>query len=101
MQLARSAPRAPVLHSRGLQRHSLLLRATPAPSPTTPLPTPPPPHTHTQLCFVVCDALKSKSDSMVALAEDHLNDIASNLAAVGAAVLTQLVADGWWIDPVM
>jgi divalent metal cation (Fe/Co/Zn/Cd) transporter len=41
------------------------------------------------VCFVVCNALKARSDSMVALAEDHLNDIASNLAAIGAALLTQ------------
>jgi divalent metal cation (Fe/Co/Zn/Cd) transporter len=50
---------------------------------------------------VVCNALKSKSDSMVALAEDHLNDIMSNLAALAGAAATTLVVGGWWIDPVV
>jgi divalent metal cation (Fe/Co/Zn/Cd) transporter len=36
---------------------------------------------------------------MLALAEDHLNDIISNAAAVATAVLATAVADGWWIDP--
>jgi hypothetical protein len=52
------------------------------------------------VCYAACAALASKSDAMLALAEDHLNDIASNLAAVGAAALTGFVAGGWWIDPV-
>lgn len=51
------------------------------------------------VCFVVCASLKSKSDSMMALAEDHLNDIMSNMAAVAAAALTQFVEGGWWFDP--
>jgi hypothetical protein len=53
------------------------------------------------VCWLVCNSLKSRSDSMLALAEDHLNDIMSNLAAVGAALLTQRVEGGWWIDPAM
>jgi divalent metal cation (Fe/Co/Zn/Cd) transporter len=44
--------------------------------------------------------LKDKSDSMLALAEDHLNDIASNLGAVGAAAATAALPEAWWIDPV-
>ncbi|KAI8462623.1 MAG: cation efflux protein [Monoraphidium minutum] len=50
------------------------------------------------VCFVVCNALKGRSDSMLALAEDHINDVMSNLAAVGAAAATTLVQGGWWID---
>lgn len=47
------------------------------------------------LCYVLCIALASKSDSMVALAEDHLNDIMSNVgAAVTAAVAVQVRGTG-------
>eukprot|EP00878_Enallax_costatus_P006730 GHUV01007055.1.p1 GENE.GHUV01007055.1~~GHUV01007055.1.p1 ORF type:complete len:291 (+),score=72.27 GHUV01007055.1:111-875(+) len=52
------------------------------------------------VCYLVCNALASKSDSMVALAEDHLNDIMSNMCAIVTAVLAGLVPNGWWIDPV-
>ncbi|WIA22973.1 hypothetical protein OEZ86_009896 [Tetradesmus obliquus] len=52
------------------------------------------------LCWAVCAALQSKSDSMLALAEDHLNDIMSNLCAIVTAVLAGVVANGWWVDPV-
>ena len=51
------------------------------------------------LCYIVCQALSSQSDSMLALAEDHLNDILSNAAAVVAAVAAWMVVNGWWIDP--
>ncbi|WIA22975.1 hypothetical protein OEZ85_001333 [Tetradesmus obliquus] len=46
------------------------------------------------LCWAVCAALQSKSDSMLALAEDHLNDIMSNLCAIVTAVLAGVVANG-------
>jgi divalent metal cation (Fe/Co/Zn/Cd) transporter len=46
-------------------------------------------------CFVQCAALRGKSDSMVALAEDHLNDIVSNLAAIGTALAAQLPWPLW------
>lgn len=52
------------------------------------------------VCYLVCGALASKSDSMVALAEDHLNDIMSNVCAIITAVAASLVPNGWWIDPV-
>ncbi|GBF97913.1 cation diffusion facilitator [Raphidocelis subcapitata] len=52
------------------------------------------------VCYAVCVVLQDKSDSMLALAEDHLNDIASNLGAVGAAAATAALPEAWWIDPV-
>jgi len=52
------------------------------------------------ICYVLCVALASKSDSMVALAEDHLNDIMSNVAAAVTAAIATRVEGAWWVDPV-
>ena len=41
--------------------------------------------------YLLCTALKHRSDSMLALAEDHCNDVASNLTAIGTATLAILV----------
>ena len=38
-------------------------------------------------------------DAMVALAEDHLNDILSNMAAVATAGIAGYWAEAWWVDP--
>jgi divalent metal cation (Fe/Co/Zn/Cd) transporter len=38
------------------------------------------------------------SDSLDALAEDHLNDVASTIAAIATAVLAAKVPSIWWID---
>ncbi|GAX82368.1 hypothetical protein CEUSTIGMA_g9797.t1 [Chlamydomonas eustigma] len=50
------------------------------------------------ICYMLCSALASKSDSMVALAEDHLNDIMSNLAAAITACIAIEVDNAWWVD---
>lgn len=36
---------------------------------------------------------------MVALAEDHLNDIMSNVVAICSAFMAHYIPHGWWIDP--
>lgn len=51
------------------------------------------------ICYIQCAALASSSDSMVALAEDHLNDILSNVAAAITAAIATEVAGAWWTDP--
>lgn len=44
---------------------------------------------------------KTKSDTLGALAEDHLNDVMSNTAAlVTAAVATAHGGELWWFDPI-
>lgn len=35
-----------------------------------------------------------------ALAEDHINDVASNLGAMLAAGIVKFWPAGWWVDPV-
>lgn len=52
------------------------------------------------ICYLQCIALASKSDSMVALAEDHLNDILSNVAAAVTAAAAVQIDNAWWCDPV-
>jgi cation diffusion facilitator family transporter len=47
-------------------------------------------------CYAQCAALRGSSDAMVALAEDHLNDIVSNLAAIGTALAAQLPWSAAW-----
>lgn len=49
--------------------------------------------------FFLCNALKGQSDSMAALAEDHINDVASNLGAMLAAGVVKFWPGGWWVDP--
>ena len=50
--------------------------------------------------YFYCVRLRDKSDSMGALAEDHLNDVFSNTAAIVIAVIAVLWRRGWWVDPV-
>lgn len=52
------------------------------------------------VCWAYCRVFASRSDSMQALAEDHINDVMSNLAAVGAALIAGLAPGAWWADPV-
>lgn len=52
------------------------------------------------ICYWTCSALSGTSDSMVALAEDHINDVFSNVGALGAAAVAALVASAGWVDPV-
>jgi divalent metal cation (Fe/Co/Zn/Cd) transporter len=46
-------------------------------------------------CYVACAALRARSDAMVALAEDHANDVMSNVAAVLTALLSQCPWPAW------
>lgn len=46
-------------------------------------------------CYWQCAALRGRSDSMVALAEDHLNDVASNVLAMVTALASQLPWPAW------
>ncbi|KAK9807039.1 hypothetical protein WJX72_011532 [[Myrmecia] bisecta] len=49
--------------------------------------------------FVICIALRKTSDSMLALAEDHRNDIMSNLSAIAFGGAASMSRKLWWIDP--
>ena len=49
--------------------------------------------------FVYCKRLPD-SDSVAALAEDHLNDVFSNIAAIAAAAIAANVHGAWWVDPI-
>jgi divalent metal cation (Fe/Co/Zn/Cd) transporter len=46
-------------------------------------------------CYFQCAALRSRSDGMVALAEDHANDILSNVSAVFTALFSQCAWPQW------
>ncbi|KXZ56512.1 hypothetical protein GPECTOR_1g459 [Gonium pectorale] len=48
--------------------------------------------------YVYCSALR-KNPIMVALSEDHLNDVMSNVAAVAGAAVAGRLPSYWWIDP--
>ena len=51
--------------------------------------------------WVLCRAAAAKqaSDSMEALAEDHLNDVWSNSGAVVTGIIAGRWASAWWVDP--
>lgn len=51
------------------------------------------------LLFFYCKQF-SGSDSVAALAEDHLNDVLSNLAAIATASIAAHVRKLWWTDPI-
>ena len=44
------------------------------------------------IAYVICVHLQNKSDSMLALAEDHLNDVISNICAIGTAAVASEVS---------
>ena len=50
--------------------------------------------------FIYCFALKGQSDSMLALAEDHSNDIVSNLGAIACGAIASISPRVWWVDSV-
>ncbi|EIE27327.1 cation efflux protein [Coccomyxa subellipsoidea C-169] len=50
--------------------------------------------------FIYCFALKNQSDSMLALAEDHSNDIVSNLGAIACGAIASISPKVWWVDSV-
>ncbi|KAG2496615.1 hypothetical protein HYH03_005436 [Edaphochlamys debaryana] len=52
------------------------------------------------LLYVYCRALR-KNPIMLALSEDHLNDVQSNLAAIAGAAIAGFWPKLWWADPVV
>eukprot|EP00611_Tribonema_gayanum_P030107 TRINITY_DN8260_c0_g1_i1.p1 TRINITY_DN8260_c0_g1~~TRINITY_DN8260_c0_g1_i1.p1 ORF type:complete len:350 (+),score=76.35 TRINITY_DN8260_c0_g1_i1:196-1245(+) len=46
-----------------------------------------------------CMMVRPRPDVLVALAEDHLNDVVSNVAAIATAAIAGEVAGAWWADP--
>eukprot|EP01039_Chlorochromonas_danica_P002691 gene2691-2941_t len=50
--------------------------------------------------WIYCTALNkvAQSDMLVALAEDHFNDVISNIAAI-VAVVVAYYTTAWWVDP--
>mmetsp|Transcript_10411 Transcript_10411/g.14342 ORF Transcript_10411/g.14342 Transcript_10411/m.14342 type:complete len:402 (-) Transcript_10411:66-1271(-) len=54
------------------------------------------------LLFFYCNAVNkiAKSDTLAALAEDHLNDVFSNTAAIVTISIASQVSKAWWVDPV-
>ena len=51
------------------------------------------------LLWVYCRRFSKDNASLAALAEDHLNDVVSNTAAILAAVVTAHARQYWWVDP--
>lgn len=51
------------------------------------------------ILYVYCVALQKQSESMLALAEDHRNDIMSNVVAILTGAAASWWHKGWWIDP--
>ena len=49
--------------------------------------------------FYYCKQFKD-SDSLQALAEDHFNDVLSNLAAIVTASIAAHIRKLWWVDPI-
>lgn len=50
--------------------------------------------------YFYCLRFANVSDSVAALAEDHLNDVASNLAAIVTASIAGHVKRLWYVDPI-
>lgn len=50
-----------------------------------------------QALYFYCVALQRRSDSMAALAEDHLNDVLSNAGAIATAAAAGLWSHGWCV----
>ncbi|CAM9139076.1 unnamed protein product [Phaeothamnion confervicola] len=51
--------------------------------------------------YMLCQAINAKrsSDTIQALAEDHINDVWSNAAAIAASAIAGKVHSAWWLDP--
>lgn len=49
--------------------------------------------------YVMCRQFAHESDSMLALSQDHLNDVLSNAVALVAAFLASRDASLWFLDP--
>lgn len=52
------------------------------------------------LLYLYCVALQKSSETMMALAEDHRNDILSSLTAILTGAIASWWTKGWWVDPV-
>ena len=54
------------------------------------------------LLYIYCSYVNkiADSDALEALAEDHLNDIMSNTAALVASSIAFHAKGGWWVDPI-
>lgn len=52
------------------------------------------------LLYLYCVALQKSSETMMALAEDHRNDILSSLTAILTGAIASWWQKGWWVDPV-
>lgn len=50
--------------------------------------------------YMYCRSLKDSSGIVGALAEDHMNDVGTNLIATLAAVLAGEIQSLWWMDPI-
>ena len=50
--------------------------------------------------LLICNELRPAADSMLALAEDHRNDIISNLGAIAFGAIASSSQKVWWFDPV-
>jgi len=48
--------------------------------------------------YYYCKQFKD-SDSIAALAEDHYNDVLSNVAAIVTASIAAHIRKWWWVDP--
>lgn len=48
--------------------------------------------------WLYCRRFGGKSDSIAALAEDHLNDVMSNSAAIATALAATYWPETWWLD---
>ena len=49
--------------------------------------------------WLVCVAVGSRSDTVKAIADDHRNDVISNLAALATAWIASVRPDLWYLDP--
>jgi len=49
--------------------------------------------------FILCNRLRKVSGTAMALAEDHRNDVMSNVTAITTAVIAFHCPNVWWMDP--
>jgi divalent metal cation (Fe/Co/Zn/Cd) transporter len=49
--------------------------------------------------FIMCNRLRKVSGTAMALAEDHRNDVLSNVTAITTAVIAFHCPNVWWMDP--
>jgi len=49
--------------------------------------------------WLYCRQVQDKSDIIKALAEDHFNDVITNVGALVAGIVASKVSKAWWLDP--